>query len=90
MAKRSMRNLQSAGRSALKVSGRTTEKAAVGLARWATTDHAGIGSSLEYLPILGFRNTLKIITMRFLFAILGAVLTVIWIMFLISCLLFVI
>ena len=49
MARRSngMRNLQSAGRQAAKFTGRTTEKAAVGLFRWMVTDHSGLRSALE-------------------------------------------
>jgi hypothetical protein len=72
MAKRSsqgIRNLQSAGRTAAKFTGRTTEKAAVCLARWATTDHLGTGRALENMPSMGFVATLKIILMRFLFAV---------------------
>jgi hypothetical protein len=85
-AKRSsqgIRNLQSAVRSAVRVTGKATGKAAVGLARWATTDHAGIGKSLDNVHLLGFRNTIKTILVKFILTIAGYVLTFIWIMFLI-------
>jgi len=51
---RGARNLQSAGRSVLGFAGRTADNAACGLARWATTDHSGIGNTLDNMPSLGF------------------------------------
>lgn len=44
---------------AAKFTGRTTEKAAVGLARWATTDHTGISKMLINMPGLGLVDSLK-------------------------------
>ena len=44
---------------AAKFTGRTTEKAVVGLARWATTDHTGISKMLIAMPGLGLIDTLK-------------------------------
>lgn len=79
-----MRNLQSAGRAAAKFTGRTTEKAAVELARWVTTDHLDIGRTLENMPSMGLIGTLQTILMRFLFAVAGIVLTGVWIFVLIA------
>lgn len=86
MAKRSngMRNLQSAGRSAAKFTGRTTEKAAVGLFRWATTDHYGMGKALSNMPSMGFIDSTKYILWQFLYAVAGAVFTGIWVFVLIA------
>ncbi len=58
-----MRNLQSAGLDAAKFTGRVTEDAAVGLARWATTDHSGIGKALGNMPSMGFFDSLGYIFM---------------------------
>jgi hypothetical protein len=75
-----IKNLQSTGRTAIRVTGRTTDKAAVGLARWATTDHSGIGRTLENMHLLGIQNTIKAVLVKFILHIAGAVLTVIWVM----------
>ena len=61
-----------------------TEKAAVGLFRWAATDHSGMGKALERMPPMGFLDELKTIFMHFLIAVAGAVLTGIWIFTLIA------
>ena len=52
---------------ATKFAGRTTERAVVGLARWATTDHTGISK----IPWLGFVDTLKYSAMFLLISIAG-------------------
>ena len=82
MARRSnhaIRNLQSAGWTAAKFTGRTTEKASVNLFRWATTDHYGTAKALDYMPQLGFIEGIKHLIVHFLIMILGAVLSAVWI-----------
>lgn len=71
-----MRNLRSAGWDAAKFTGRTTEKAAVGLARWATTDHSGTGKAFENMPSMGFIETIGYILMIFFFAMVNIVIYV--------------
>ncbi|CAG0999310.1 hypothetical protein MTYP_02760 [Methylophilaceae bacterium] len=66
-----MRNLRSAGWDAAKFTGRTTEKAAVGLARWATTDHSGMGKAFENMPSMGFIETIQYALMVIVFAMVG-------------------
>jgi hypothetical protein len=51
---------------------RFTEKAAVGLARWATTDHTGSAKFLANLPPMGFLDTMHMILVTFVTGILGA------------------
>ena len=64
--------------------GRCTEKAAVSLFRWTTTDHSGMTEALRNMPSMGFADTFKYILVRFLFAMLMAVATGIWIFVLIA------
>lgn len=85
-----MRNLRSAGWEVAKFTGRTTEKAAVGLARWATTDHSGMGRAFENMPSMGFIETIGYILMIILFAMVNIVvyvasvlMTIAWVYFLI-------
>jgi hypothetical protein len=75
LGNRAIRNLQSAGNSAAKFTGSTTGKAAVGLFRWATTDHSGMGRALDNMPSMGFFNSVRYVLMHFLIAVVGAVLT---------------
>ena len=70
-----MRNLKSAGWQAAKFTGRTTDKAAVGLFRWAATDHSGMGRALNNMPSMGFLDTLKYILMQFLMVVVGSVIS---------------
>ena len=56
---------------AAKFAGRTTERAVVGLARWATTDHTGISKMLINMPGLGFVDTLKYSAMLLLISLAG-------------------
>lgn len=77
-----MRNLRSAGWQAAKFTGRTAdkaagaaEKAAVGLFRWATTDHYGMSRALANMPSMGFLDTARYILIHFFIAVAGAVLT---------------
>ena len=87
---RGVRNLQSAGWATAKFTGRATEKAAVGLARWATTDHSGMGKALANMPSMGFFDTIRYILMLIPIAIVsilihvaGTLLTIAWVFFLI-------
>ena len=56
---------------AAKFTGRTTERAVVGLARWATTDHTGISKMLITMPGLGFVDSLKYSAMLLLISLAG-------------------
>ena len=69
-----VRNLKSAGRSAINFAGRTSEKTAVGLAHWATTDHTGIGRSLLNMPSMGFVDSSKYIFTQFVISIASVIL----------------
>jgi len=60
-----MRNLQSAGKQAAKFTGGVTEKAAVGLFRWATTDHNGMGRALSNMPSMEFFVTIGYVFRQF-------------------------
>ena len=72
MAIRNTRNTRNrTARTAWKV----TEKAAVGLARWATTDHTGTAKFLGNMPAMGFVDTITMILMLIGTTILGAVVT---------------
>ncbi len=51
------------------------EKAAVGLFRWAATDHSGTGRMLDNMPPMGFIDTMKFIAMHLLITIVGAFMT---------------
>ncbi|SFC17428.1 hypothetical protein SAMN05216344_110117 [Polaromonas sp. OV174] len=66
-------------RNAAKFTGLHTEKAVVGLARWATTDHMGTGKMLQGLPSgLGFVSTLGFILVHFLASLVGIALGCVW------------
>jgi len=47
-------------------------KAAVGLARWVTTDHTGTGKLLANLPPMGFIDTLITLLVTAVLSVLGA------------------
>jgi len=79
-----MRNLRSAGWTAAKFTGRTTEKAAVGLFRWATTDHYGTREAFDRAAGMGFLEGLKYILLQLVIAIVAAALTGLWIGLLIA------
>ena len=64
--------------------GRATEKAAVSLFHWATTDHTGLSKALCSMPAMGIGDTLKYIIMQFLLSIFVAIATGIWIFVLIA------
>lgn len=74
-----MRDLRSAGWTAAKFTGRTAEKAAVNLFRWAATDHTGLSRAVENMPEMGFLASLKHILVQFLIAIVGVVIAGAWI-----------
>ncbi len=60
------------------------ESVAVGLFRWAATDHSGTGKALAHMPPMGFLHELKTIFMHFLISVAGAVLMGIWVFTLIA------
>lgn len=76
MANRPKRNLQSAAE--------LLDKAASGLFRWVTTDHSGIGKMRKLIPKRRFLDELLDILVCLLIALFGAVLQVVWIVFLIA------
>jgi hypothetical protein len=53
--------------------GRMTEKAAVNLARWATTDHTGSVKFFATMPRMGFVDTLIMALAHIVMSIVGAV-----------------
>lgn len=76
--------MRSAGWTAAKFTGRTTEKAAVNLFRWAATDHTGLSRALENMPEMGFFASLKYILVQFLITMVGVVVAGVWIYVLIA------
>ena len=60
------------------------ETIAVGLFRWAATDHSGTGKALEHIPSMGFLHELRTILMHFLISVAGAILMGGWIFTLIA------
>jgi len=56
-----------------KFAGRIAEKSAIGLFRWATTDHLGTAKFLANMPPMGFLDTLTMILVTFVTGILGAI-----------------
>lgn len=51
---------------------RTTEKLVDHLIWWSTTDHLGIGRSLDNMPRMGLLDSLRYITVIFLSGLVGA------------------
>src|SRR5664279_2932399 len=80
----STNSCRSSGWKLVQATGRTTEKAAVGLARWATTDHTGLSRSLCNMPSMGLADTLKYLLMQFLISVFVTVVSAIWVFFLIA------
>ena len=72
---RSMNTHRSSGWKTAQTAGRLTEKAAVGLFRWATTDHTGFSKALQNMPSMGIRDTFRYILMQFLCAVVAAIVT---------------
>lgn len=62
----------SSGWKAAKTTGRHIDSAAVGLARWASTDHSGFCQALADMPKMGIWDTLRYIAILFLIRIVGA------------------
>lgn len=65
---------------AAKVTGRAASQAAkyaentaLGLARWATTDHTGTAKILANMPPMGFIDTIGMVLMTVVSSLLGAV-----------------
>lgn len=75
-------NLQSAGWDVLQFAGRTVEKAATGLAHWATTDHFGFGQMFQNMPTKGFldsiRHTSIIFRLASIFFLIQLVRIIVW------------
>jgi len=57
---------------ATRIATNAANNAAVGLARWVTTDHSGTGKLLANLPPMGFIDTLSMIAVTLLCSLLGA------------------
>lgn len=81
---RPMRNVTSAGWTAARFTGRAAEKAAVGLFRWVTTDHSGLGRALDRMPRMGFVDSVKYVLVHFLIAVVTAIVGAIWIYVLVA------
>ncbi len=64
--------------------GRLTEKAAVGLFRWMTTDHTGSFEALRLMPTTSFREVLEYIVLQILCAVVVGVVTGVWIFVLLA------
>ena len=64
---------------AAQAAGRATEKAAVGLFRWMTTDHTGSSEALRHMPATSFGEALKDLLLQILCAFVVAVETGGWI-----------
>lgn len=60
-------------RATWKSAGRMAEKAAVGMARWATTDHTGSAKFLGNMPSMGFIDTISMMLVMIVTTILGVV-----------------
>lgn len=69
ISRSTLRSLNSAGKSIAKVG----DRAAVGLFRFATTDHTGITQRLISMPKMGFIDSLKYILLQLLLTILAAI-----------------
>ncbi len=64
-----IRNLKSAGSSAVKFTGNAASKTAVGLFKYAATDHLGMADSLGRMPKMGAWESLKYTLWMFLIRI---------------------
>lgn len=68
---RHARNIESAANYTL----RTSEKAAVGFARWMTTDHSGFSKAMLEMPEMGFIDGLKYFIAQMIYGLISIVLT---------------
>lgn len=75
---------RSYGRGVISPALRTASRAAVGLFRWAATDHTGLASALARMPRMGFIDELRYILFHLIIGICGAVLTGLWVFVLIA------
>jgi hypothetical protein len=78
------RNAKGIGLDALAITLGASERAAVGLAKWMTTDHSGMARALANMPPMGFKDTLIFMLIRLVGAVIGAVLTGVWVFLLIA------
>lgn len=69
LSRSTIRSLNAAGKSIAKVG----DKAAVGLFRFATTDHTGITKHLIDMPKMGFLDSLQYCLMQLLLSILASI-----------------
>ncbi len=76
---RPMNTLKSSGWKTAHAAGRLTEKAAVGLFRWMTTDHIGSSDALRHIPATSFGEALKYALLQILCAVVVALVTGVWI-----------
>ena len=81
---RSMNTHRSLAWKTAQTAGRLTDKAAVGLFRWVSTDHTGFSEALRHIPSMGAGETFKYILMQFLCAVLVAVINGVWVFVLIA------
>ena len=71
--RRGVSNRRSSGMAALEYSLRTADKAAVRLARWATTDHLGSAQKFANIRWTGFKSTLEEILVVIVAQLIGAI-----------------
>ena len=76
---RPMNSPRSSGWKTARAAGRVTEKAAVGLFRWMTTDHTGLSEALRHMPATSFGEILEYILLQILCAVVVALVTGVWI-----------
>ena len=75
VAQRPLMRLRRSTIRSINSAGRFTDKAVVGLVRFATTDHTGISQRLADMPDMGFLDSLKYILLQMLISILAAIVT---------------
>ena len=76
---RPMNTLKSSRWKAAHTAGRVTEKAAVELFRWMTTDHIGSSDALRHMKATSFGEALKYALLQILCAVVVGVVTGVWI-----------
>ena len=81
---RSINTHRSFGWKAAHAAGRVTEKAAVGLFRWMTTDHTGSSEALRHMPATSFIEILEYIVLQILCAVVVGVVNGVWIFVLLA------
>ena len=74
-----MNTHRSSGWKTARAAGRVTEKAAVELFRWMTTDHIGSSDALRHIPATSSGEALKYALLQILCAVVVAVVTGVWI-----------